>query len=41
MIGEKSKNSAKRTDVFDGVWAEAECMLSIDPGSRLNPSCRC
>jgi len=32
MTGEKTKNSWKRTDVFDGVWTELETMLSIDPG---------
>src|ERR1700721_4874205 len=32
MTTEKSKNSEKRTDIFDGVWSEIEAMLSADPG---------
>src|SRR5437868_6323981 len=35
MIGEKSKNSDKRTDIFDGVWAELADMLSTDPGLQV------
>jgi len=32
MTEENSKNSDKRTDIFDGVWREIEAMLSADPG---------
>lgn len=35
MTGEKFKNSDKRTDIFDGVWAELAEMLSIDPGLQV------
>jgi len=32
---EIAKNASKRTDIFDGVWAEIEDMLSIDPGLQV------
>jgi transposase len=32
MTAETMKNSSKRTDVFDDVWAELEQLLTIDPG---------
>src|SRR5580700_4131996 len=35
MIEETTRNSSKRTDVFDGVWAEIEDMLSFDPGLQV------
>lgn len=35
MIGEKPKNSDKRTDIFDGVWTELADMLSLDPGLQV------
>jgi hypothetical protein len=35
MAEEPVRNSAKRTDVFDGVWLEIEEMLSIDPGFQV------
>lgn len=35
MTSETTKNSAKRIDVFDGVWSELEGMLSIDPGLQV------
>src|SRR5208337_4156961 len=35
MMTETSKNSSKRTDIFDGVWPELERMLVIDPGLQV------
>ena len=35
MTSETTKNSAKRVDIFDGVWSELEEMLSIDPGLQV------
>ncbi len=35
MAEEPGKNSAKRTDIFDGVWLEIEEMLSVDPGFQV------
>jgi transposase len=35
MIEETTKNSSKRTDVFDAVWPELERLLTVDPGLQV------
>lgn len=35
MTEQTTKNSSKRTDVFDGVWPDIEDLLSHDPGLQV------
>ena len=35
MTEETTRNSSKRTDIFDGVWEEIAEMLSVDPGLQV------